>query len=645
MYLNAQMISDHLSSLHEGFEEFQCLKCDKGSNSIHDIRMHMAAAHPASFLFVGARHTIKPVNDTNPCDGIQVIYVGSAQIPSVQLVKCSASSALNSMDPLELNAAEQRKTLNRLNAQCQNVKIKFSGKIPDVMDIDTVASAGIISYKSYDALKLLSIQYQCCTDGNVNRADPICCNINGAIHDMISMLKHRCSAHSDQPMVFVQIEQHSKFHVHKIVRCEFQCQICATQFSTRWKCIEHFHVAHLDCWVAARILVNARVVQSSGDHSQSILAESESLEYIYCSNLRCIQPDCSINVVTRSQAIQHYNEHHNDIDQIAAFEVALNENIIHKPQDIAAYKRELDQPHQMHLFVCLHCNKLFESLMKIEQHFAEVRGMAIGEPDLCFNVKKLLRCRHDKSIRTLGSMERHNKAKHPNDHCLPVHPLSPKSCCGICNSKYTKTIGLRAHYDAKHPIVGECYTDDILGSIHRSQIDQCKYTLRCCASNQQQHQQLHQIVEHTLKCHRRFACIPNSTNRKFFDIISCVKHCMRGNVDLAQIINDLQCFQTFLSLLQQMEITAQNGFVMKMHQIAGTEFGNALNAEIHRFVREVWHHEKDDLRQIMMVWWTDAQAQSFYFSNTISLSFSFLCKKNSHICTSTKQAPCKRNDN
>lgn len=606
--LNEHMITEHLSSVHRGFDEFQCLKCDDGFNNIQAIRVHMSSAHPANFLFIGARRTSKPIGN-NIVDEIQVIYMANPQTHSAyKLMKCSTPNALNDMNPMELNPNEQRETLKKLNIQ--NQKMIFSGQIPEIMDL-CITSSEIMTYENYEMLIPLNIQCKCETAELVTEVNAVgrskdivleCCNI-GTISDTISMLTHRCRVHCEQPIVFLQIEQRSQSFVHKFVRCEFQCQLCDAQFVTRTTFVKHFYKTHPDCWIAAKILVNTQIIQSN-DPKQPIESKTESLDYFYRSNLTCNQSDCKIIVGTRSQVFRHYNEHHDGIDKINEFEVQLGERITkNNPLEIAPYMHELTESHQMYLFACQHCRNFFESFAKIQQHFADVRRTENVEHNLRFTARKLMRCHEDRSIRTFGGLKIHYDNKHPGKRCTPVS-VQPLKCCGLCCFNYDNNVNaLNSHYEKKHANGGETYTDAFLTSINLDQIDinQCKYLSGCC-SNIEEQNQLHQMVDHTLKCERRFSCTqyPNQT---FSNIVSCLLYCMEQdpNTDCSKIINDLQCLKTFLSLISSMQIISPNGFIMTMQEIADTALANGMREKIGEFVQKAWNCEKQELSKLLLV--------------------------------------------
>lgn len=124
-------MQEHLTKAHSHrhFEEFQCVYCDNGYNSIEDIRLHMSEKHASKFLFVGARWNCNTAKSS--ADDLQIVYIGNAKdYSSYKLYTCSNFDALNSMDPRELSPNEQCKKL----AAIQNTKIKaeYFGSLPSI---------------------------------------------------------------------------------------------------------------------------------------------------------------------------------------------------------------------------------------------------------------------------------------------------------------------------------------------------------------------------------------------------------------------------------------------------------------------------------------------------------------------------------
>lgn len=161
--LSERTISEHLSGAHAGFEEYQCLICWAGFNTIHEIRKHHSLLHSSNYLFVGARRTTKPMTDR-----IQLVYVGALQNDfPYTLAKCSTPDALNVMDPTKLLRMDQLETLKKLEIVCQDRKIVFSEPAPR---IPSVKSFDIMDYEAYEKLVPLIVEPGRMPDESINHA-------------------------------------------------------------------------------------------------------------------------------------------------------------------------------------------------------------------------------------------------------------------------------------------------------------------------------------------------------------------------------------------------------------------------------------------------------------------------------------------
>lgn len=610
---NEQTIIKHLSCKHTRFEQFQCLICVAGFNTIHAIREHMSLQHSSNYLFVGARHTSKPYV-AESIDKIQLMYVGESQQNALHtFAKCSTPIAFNAMKPSEMIPSQQLVALKRLNNDFENLKTVCFEAAPRILG-DT--SFHIISYDKFEMSLHLIIQFKCITDEAINGVDDIESYIdrskdidaktpcNGCVVGAVqTMLRHRCQKHSAHPIVFLQIEQRAEFRVHKIIRCQFQCQRCHKTFITRLALIRHFNNMHPNHWIAAIILMDSQIIESCESKRPSI----QSVDFFYSSALSCSRLNCMRMIGTRTQAIEHHNQHHHrdTMNNINGFECKSGEKIIkNTPQEIASYVREVNEMHQMHLFQCHHCNRLFESLAKIQQHIADVLctddGIVFAMPR--FSMKKLFGCREDNKTRTYDGMRLHYEDKHPGEQCAPVNVLLPEMFCGLCDYNYKKNNDLNTHYNEKHACGGDSYSDALLKSMQLEKIDinQCKFALKCCTNEEQN--QLDQIVDHLMKCYRRFNC-KQCPDRKFSSTIPFVSHCMEHdtNANGVKIVENLQNIKSFLSLLQDMTIIMPNGLVLTMAEIVDCSFGRELSVRIIQIAQNAWKREKDDLISLTVV--------------------------------------------
>lgn len=623
MGLDEPMITEHLSKQHPGFEEFQCLRCDVGFNNVHAIREHMSKVHPSNYLFVGARRT--PSEPTDDADEIQLVYVGDAlsTVP-YQLMKCTWPDVLNGMDPREINIKQQLETLQMI--RIDSMKMVHNGPVPPIRYYsDEKIGLNFIKYARYAALNArndkkyipLIVTYKCITDSLTNEVPAIEEHINRKqdidlmernmteFSDFIQMIRHRCKSHASHPIVFLQTEQQLRFVVHKIVRCAFECQLCAAHFGKRSELLSHFFNVHPKSWIAARISVKSKVIESN-DTQQPVGLDAESFDYFYFTVFRCKSSDCNF-AGTRTEAIAHYNvQHLSDSDsggsKVDGLSLAAFEHIIaNKQPEFITHMQEIKNPHQMYLFECQHCSNLFESLVAIERHFVDVHAQnSHCEPR--FIVKQLFRFRlgNHHLIRTFAGMMQY-ASEHPKEKPIPVN-IHMQHYCGLCDYNYKQNGTLSAHFEEKHAACdgndsadGDKYNDAFLHSLKLQNIDtaQCKFASGCCTNEERT--LLRQVVQHILICDRRFVCA-ECPNFKCFSTHSFITHCHEHNpdIDSATIVDNLHNFKAFLKLLDNMKIILPNGLVTAMHAICDTLFGGKLKGQIAEIAQESFAHEKDD---------------------------------------------------
>lgn len=613
MALDEATITDHLSTAHRSLEVFQCLKCNYGANNVNDLRLHMSIAHASSYLFAGVRRKFE--SDAFN-DDIQVIYIGDAQdITPYNLIKCSQLSVLNEMDPRVLVLNQQFEALQILHLKCTNIKTKSTKKISAISNLPEEISLKFIKYERYAQLKQeqklcasLVITYKCITHelankvaGTVGHFDPKPC-ASFETNDQLLMVRHRNQMHQDaSAIVFLQYETQILTHVKKIVRCSYECLLCAKHCVTHHSLVRHFNSYHPSQLLMSKVRVNSHVIDSN-DPSQPLGMVSESFEYFLHLVLKCAQSNCIIIDGTNSQAITHYNEHHNGIgSKIDGFEAVLKEKIVEtKRNDIDLYVDEVRKSSQLYLLECQHCQLLFNNLEAIDQHFSAVQmGNATFQPR--FIVRKLYGCLEDNRIRTFAGMELKARQHHGKKSFHPVDVLFPKRYCGLCGYDYSKNHDLDAHFASVHGD-GETYNSVLLAELQLkspNDIEQCTFTTGCCGNNE--YSCLRHIVDHALKCGRRFVCT-QCTQQKFNDAPSFVMHFAmehHENVDLVEIVGCLQDFKKFFVQLFGMQIIRPNGFVVTLREIRDTLFGSALQFEIGNLVFGSWISERMVLDRVI----------------------------------------------
>lgn len=599
-----RLIIEHLAA-HRNLEEFQCLRCNDGFHDVAAIREHMATVHPSNYLLIGARRALAPCENG---DDIQLIYIGNTEDTTpYTMAKCSALDALNEMDPNELDSNKQRDALMMLHSTYGDVRTVHRHKIPKVSFGSDQIGIEMVDYKQYaqnaqqndKKCVPMTITCQCITTKLVNDVNAIALHIDRAkdidakpcktsetVGTTLSMLLHRQKYHLECPVVFLQSEERPPLHVRKIVRCTYQCQLCDESCARRRDLLRHFNEKHSNHWFAAKICVNSHVIESN-DPQQPLHMRTESCDYFYYTFLKCAKSDCKRIIGTLAAAIAHYNGQHGMGSKIDRFEVELGETIAaNTSENIEPYVQQVQRADQMCLFECQHCQKLFDGLDNIKQHFGAVHAVN-AQLECRFVVKRLYRCLEDNRIRTFAGIRRYeSKYKKP---IHPVNMLLPKSYCGLCDYNYNKNNDLDAHYESTHAD-GDTYTDGFLQKLELKNIDinQCKFAMVCCASVERD--RLRQIVDHALTCERRFACA-ECPDRKFSDAHSFVMHCTEHSDDMAKIVDDLHDFKKFLALLLNVQIILPTGLVATMLEIRNTVFGSELQFAIAKMAKQSWEEE------------------------------------------------------
>lgn len=440
-----------------------------------------------------------------------------------------------------------------------------------------------------------------------------------AINNIADMLLHRCQEHSAHRTIFLQIEERAQFRVLKIVRCEWRCRNCNARFNTPSKLNHHFVLQHPNHWLAAKILIISNVIKSN-DPKQSIQVESEHIVYFLHSAFVCNRTGCKREIGTRTQAIEHHNQHHYDYgDNVNRFEFTCREKIVKdSAPEIASYQHEINEPHPMHLFDCLHCKKLFGSpAFAIQHHFSKHCRYQKDVMEPRFRMKKLLRCPVDDVIRTYDGMKSHYADKHPGKQCTPVNIFMPKNVCGLCDYNYKNSYDLDFHYGEKHACGSDSYGNKLLKTLklHKFTVNECKYATGCCGNEEKN--QLNQIVAHLMECERRFVC-KQCPDRKFPSRSSFVSHYEEhdANANNVKIVDELQNFKIFNPLFNTMQIIMPNGLVLLKADISGTTFVKDIHSEIGQNIRKLWDKEKDDIDRETMV-----RSKNFNFI----ISFCYFC--------------------
>lgn len=607
-------VADHLKYHHPDlhFEEFQCINCAEGFNDIGEIRDHMSQMHASNFLFIGARRRTTPDDDP---DEVQIVYIGeSRDYSQYTFSEWSDGNALNGLDPTVLDPEKLYESLQVLNFQNKHLKVACTTDIPPITFVHKVPGSTdfFIKYDQYLELpirqnkKPVLVEYRCITKdmaAESSAIEPYLAQLAGTdkcegFRMLKQMIDHRRRRHLKQPIVYLQTER-SDFLVYKIVRCSFKCQMCTDDilFETRAELSSHFFQNHRDHFVGAQIVQVHEVIQSN-DPRQPVHSKTESAEFFYSSLLVCFQHEQPKTIGVKCDAISHYSTEHDTRDQM---ELKLGEFILENtPEEIVRYTNGNGGIHRSHLFECLHCSKLFESMAHIQSHFDEMRAEN-ADTVLRFRLNKLFACPYDKVIRTFKGMQCHYGRKHPNKAFVVTNALYTLGC-GLCMDEpaFRSTDEIITHQKREHPN-GEQLTDDLLKSLHLDNIEvfQCKFSPGCC--DELERNLILQVVKHIMECSRRFVCL-DCQDLTFNSAISFATHCNgEHGKKWDEIKHDLYNIKGFLALLSDMHIILPNGLVVMMNEISNTRFGADLRLKINALVTTLWDEEKRSLHSFSLL--------------------------------------------
>lgn len=362
------------------------------------------------------------------------------------------------------------------------------------------------------------------------------CIFDEQMSSVKEMLAHRLECHKQQPFVCLQIvEYEDKMLVYKIERHRI-CEECADSYVNDYgnetdfnKCTHHH----------AKSSVDSKELVTLNDTRHIINLKKELVSELV---FMCDRHDLPLELGTKGEAVQHHNqEHSNEAFQTRLQRVERYHNVKREEQ--------IDNPaaHRAYLFECFHCQTLFESFFKYQQHFC----MPDGDFDSKFMAHRLVSCHIDEVVQTFTQMKyQHYAIEHPEEECTPVDIFNA-SCCGLCDYSYTSINDLIVHYRHEHA-KGEILTSDFLVSLglwEKFDIDDCYFAPRCCPQFKTKG------FEETVKrmCRRHFTCDQCTTMNFNTRIINLINYQLVKKTP-EEIIDWLLSFKHFSTLFTDMQI-------------------------------------------------------------------------------------------
>lgn len=599
---NLNALQNHLKE-HQFAAEFQCINCESGYNDVEQIRQHMAKDHSSKFLFIASRLSKH-----------KLIYIGdSCDYSKFKFIKCFDDEILKCMSP-KLNNYELNKELLKSN---QHQIKEFSESIPP---IKFVTKDFFSTYKHYEMnrtqAKQQSTHYKCITPqvakeltrihnstyknlicncsqnfeiNEENGLQPFLDHLNDhhsclSVENEVDIWHHYLRKHPILWIVYLFIDDMTT----QLIRCSFQCNICKNQFNTMVLAADHYGEQHLDCVFDISTKLQRLVIASTDPNKPFASISNESGTFGNFHQFYC--PFHNQTIGTKTEALLHlYNEH----DQSNGFEFNIEPLLIEK-KNSDDFNKNIAQnsQFQMYLFECLHCSWFVDSIDNGHEHTMKSHPTLESH----FVPTKLVRCIDCKIVSTFKGIERHIAIKHQNMPCCPVNALNPKYC-GLCVYIYRNNVDLTAHYKYFHAN-GETLTDKMLNrfEVFNANFDECTFETECCTN--MKFDQLSELVNHMIKCQRRFIC--DECNVTFGNLKQIVQHYKVMHMDnTEEIIGKIQPIKHFLNnVFSKIRIFYPNGLVITRKSIENTDCNLKLRTELANILSNIWTTEAEYIKSL-----------------------------------------------
>lgn len=590
-----------------GFAEFQCLHCETKDNDVVEMRRHMSNDHPSQFLFIGSRQSAG-----------KNVYIGeSCDFSQFQFSICSNPEALNSMDPL---LKSHRQHTSQWSFWSKNqVATPYLGSIPP-NSFKESSGDFFITYENYVEMRLRSQMnesmmantpevfdtvsatsetiYKCISDlaaSEIARIEdsvytnlicdcgervdipdedlmpylnhlakhPQCSKDHTDCEDKI--IAHRLIEHANSAVAYLKVQIDSGIEVQKLVRCVFQCNIemCGSEFETKAATKQHFALVHDDCTFDARIKQTITVIHSNDSNQAFATRHIENGQFrlsqlLYCASSICSSKNSARFVGTRREAILHHSEVHG-LD----FEICVKQklcNHLKMAEELNEVVSENASPYRMLLFECIKCETLFDSPDAVREH-----NESEHDGEVQFMARKLLQCRHCKSICLWKWMGKHHKG-HTN---LPSTSAN-KTNCIFCKGS---------------PI--ETFTNAQMArfQVNEIPITDCLLTPACC---EQKQLKPFQLVLHLVSC-MTFNC--DDCSKSIGNLHEIHRHYRdKHDKSTEDIVKEVQHIKNLSRALEETRIRFPSGLVMIKFSIDATELGQKFDDYLKQnvIIERVW---------------------------------------------------------
>lgn len=412
------------------------------------------------------------------------------------------------------------------------------------------------------------------------------------------MLKHRVEAneHANSPIAFIVIEKSSAEHVQRLVRCTFECSMCSKICETATGLKNHFYSRHIDCVIDACIKEEISVIYSA-DRTLAIASLGEP-RYKYCQLFHC--PDAGHQFSgSRSDAIEHHTRFHaKGNEPFSTFNFQLKTSIIPSERYVPGWGVENHKKQRMHLFECLNCNAVFESIEQASEHRNHPSETNDNRCKMGFVVKKLMACSGCKMISTFQNIVFHSC----DSSKVPVNALNYSHCAFCIRKKDGKLV---SHYRNAHACIhatGDPLSPGLFDQLNlNADIFNATFSPGCCLERNYRYDQLEHLVAHTSKCCFRCNTIEcDDYKTEFNDLKSMVEHYVR--VHKATATEIIEAWHSTKRIFNEkplnLRIVLANGLVTKSKSILDEHFIEEHSPNLMNLIQfHVWQKEVDVIKK------------------------------------------------
>lgn len=537
-------IEMHLK-MHQFFT-FQCIYCKAfGGNDVQVLRKHLSEKHPSKFSFVASRRQISNTLNVPGIPNVTILYVGDlADRSSYSFFTLPSEIDLCPLDPA-LNAYKNHQPQLTLPVE----KLMHQNPLPK-MRFSDISNEFFVDYNIYFA-------YKCIGENN----NGMKCTFH--TESEVEIVRHISENHSKREIAY---QSRSK-EVVKIVRCEFECNLCPKRYKIRKEFDNHFIKSHVKCSLDASIIQNSEVIESSDPNQLVHSQQTIHGRFLYGSLFVCIKDNWCTN--TKAKIIAHHRECHSSSEYL---EIKLRTTIYARNRsdwNVDELTQENRQFDRLIAYECYHCSNangseqsLFPSIAGVEEHHKRIHS----HTTLSYIARNLVACAKCKTVSTFDGIRNHHQRQHQTKE-LPLTCPTSNNHCGICNNYAANYDGITEHFRKIHSATGgnEIFGDRMFKTLRDGNASNYVFMPDCC--DRKKFTRISRAADHVIRC-------PNVNP---------------GNVQdstIKSISNGKWSPKEFLKLFSNMEILFENGPVFKYQALEYTTFGEELKNKLKKFHEE-----------------------------------------------------------